>query len=130
MQNTLGTKKLSELPDDEDLIVYYDDRVYEIVVNKKQLIEDISFGCNVTKVYTCKPYSYKFCTLDLHYMLECESDDMYDSWAEEFYEDIKDDPATIASIELLNNCSKKRCTYYEDNEVVIDMNIKRKRLLP
>ena len=126
IQNKFETKKLSELPDDENLIVYYDDQLCELVIDKKQLIEDIASGCNVTKIYTCKPYSYKFCNRDLHYMLECESDDMYDSWAEELYEDIRNDPATVAFVELLNNCSKKRCTYYEDKEVVIDMDILRK----
>jgi len=119
--------KLSEIGNDENIIVrWFDDDIGELT-DKQQLLHDMSHMDIVPTVYTCgDPYHIEFKKIDIYHWLEHYEDDMYEDWVDDLYGDIINLPETKAFLEALNNCSKSRCSYWEKDKIEIDITPERK----
>ena len=112
-------KKLSEISDDTELMVFRDKYYYDepLVMSKSELLDSEYLGQD-SKVYiACKDFA-KF---DLYDSLEFIGEDMYDDWYELVLEDLasmKDDIKDFTA--KINEVLKSRPAYYDGEEVIID----------
>lgn len=109
-------KKLSEIKDDENLIVG------DEVLTKEDLLNDIEYYRD-KEVYTVTEYKANLDASDmLDYAIECESNNMYDGWCEKIYNDIvEEDIRDLQAIldRILNR--SENISYEEDEKVEIDI---------
>lgn len=109
-------KRLSEIKDDESLIVG------DEVLTKEDLLNDIEYYRD-KEVYTATEYKANINASDmLDYAIECEDQNMYDGWIEEIFNDVAEEDIRDLQVILDRILSRSdNISYQEDEEVEIDI---------
>ena len=116
--------KLSSLPLNTMLTVAVSD--YEITVMDKEDFVQSDYFLD----HPCKPWP-KVCVAvkqvqsfnlrDLRNLCENIGEEAYEDWDEHVYDDLKDAPETAAFLKLVERVFESHPTYYEGENVEIDM---------
>lgn len=110
------SKKLSELKDTDILLVGED------ITEKEELLNDWEYYKG-KEIYTTKQYKANISAEDmLDNALECEYQNMYESWYEEVWKDVTEtDIKDLQSILDRILSRSKNIAYIEDKKVEIDI---------
>lgn len=112
-------KKLSEISDDTELMVFRDKYYYDepLVMSKSELLSSEYLSQDSRVYVACKDFA-KF---DLYDTIEFIGEDMYDDWYSLILEDLASMKDEIKDFTAkINEVLKGRPAYYDGEEVNID----------
>lgn len=113
--------KLSELPDNTMLCVgdgYYDD----ISVMEKSDFLESDYDSPAGSLPEVTLAERQVAAFDLKDILEyIGEDDMYEDWVDHVYDSLRDQPETLAFLDLVKRTFDAHPTYYKGKLVEIDM---------
>lgn len=110
-------KKLSELKNDELVIVEYKGGTTEVIP-----AEDIHHCIEYNEGYELEFYTAveDAVCIDVETLIEAFADEQYEDWDQDMYEELKDSPEAKAFVEVFNRAAQERATYHMGHKIDLE----------